>query len=362
MSASEPRSRRRVQRRRSAARAAGVLALLLLASAVSAQQDGGPGASGSPGPAGKPKGRSVTPDVADAEALAQKPLRDDEPSGPTEAQLRSRSYWLFEAPVPTPEELAADPDAHAELLERNGIALDVAAQTVSVRGGVVHDRSSLEYPIEYLITTERGKTYESAFLVRARPKLLDACLQAVGLEPGTGMSYEFLEPPPEDTSAPDYLTTPASGPLASIDVTWIDDGGRAHRASLESMLIDALTGEELQGDGWIYIGSRTALIPRGREDTVERFMADIEGNLVAIYLDGRGTCLFERNSLRGIDTPYTLHPERMPPRSSSVTLHFHPTGGFVEPREAFAGSEQPTPDQLAPRQPAPDQPSSKPPR
>lgn len=266
--------------------------------------------------------------------LAASALVQDATDEPTEAQRRSKSYWLFEAPLPSPEELAADPAAHDELLSENGLSLDVENGVLRARAGVIHDLRSLTYPIEYLIVTDRGQVHEAIFMVRARPLLVNRCLRALGLEPGTGMSYEYTN---DNHTA--WVTYPAHGELVDIVIEWIDDDGKRQEVPLEEMLVDLATGEDLEGRGWIYVGSRTAAVRRGLED-VDRYLADVEGNIAAIYLDGRGACLFERNSLKGmkgVDTPYTLHPERVPPRETQVTIAFRPTSRRVEEVEGIPG-------------------------
>ncbi len=264
-------------------------------------------------------------------ALAAFIVPQDATDEPTEAQRRSRSYWMFEAPLPSAEELAADPSAHEELLSEHGLVLDIENGVVRARAGVIHDKISLTYPIEYLIVTDKGQVHESIFMVRARPLLVNRCLEAIGLVAGAGMSYDYTN---ENRTA--WVTQPAHGELVDIMIEWIDDDGRQQAVPLEDMLIDLASGEPLEGRGWIYVGSRWAQIRRGLED-VERYLADIEGNLAAIYLDGRGACLFERNSMQGVDTPYTLHPEKVPPRETSVTITFRPTGTRVDPGEAIPG-------------------------
>lgn len=264
-------------------------------------------------------------------ALAAAVVAQDGADEPTEAQRRSRSYWLFEAPLPSPEELAENPSEHEELLSANGLSLDVEGRALRARAGVIHDLGTLTYPIEYLIVTDRGQVHEAIFMVAARPLLVNRCLRALGLEPGTGMSYEYTN---DNRTA--WMTYPAHGELVDIVIEWIGDDGKRREVPLEDMLVDLATGDDLEGRGWIYIGSRMAMIRRGLED-VERYLADVEGNIAAIYLDGRGACLFERNSLRGVDTPYTLHPDRVPPRDTQVTIAFRPTGRRVDEAEAIPG-------------------------
>ncbi len=273
------------------------------------------------------------------------PARAEDPSASAAASSaatarkdeRGGKRW-FEREPPDPAALRAAPGDFEELLSEHGLMLDLAAGTVSMRGATLHDRESLGYPIEYLIVTEHGKTHEAAFLVKARPSVLDACLQALTLQPGAPTQVLLKDPlPPEAKIASGEVSpwdvTQGHGPLVSIDVDWIDDAGARHTSSLDGLLIDIRTGRPLSAPGWIYVGSRKGEIRQGRE-LVEVFMADVEGNVAAIYLDGHGTSLFERNSLDGVDDGlYTINPDLMPARNSPVTVTFKALGGRVDPRD-----------------------------
>jgi CubicO group peptidase (beta-lactamase class C family) len=242
--------------------------------------------------------------------------------------------WIGAAP-PSPQELAANPAGYEELLTNNGLALDLATRTVSARAGTLHDRTSLSYPIEYVLVTERGRTHEALFILRCQPSLLDACLRAAGLQPGTPMRFRPRIPPPTDAEmeqgASPWDPVPASGPLVDIEVTWTDDAGAPRKRSLESMLIDVRNGQPLAERDWVYTGSRLGSMRQGKQ-VVRTFLADLQGDIVALYLTGEGDCLLERNSLDGVDdTLYTLNAEGMPPRGTPVTITFAPTAESVAP-------------------------------
>jgi hypothetical protein len=274
------------------------------------------------------------------------------PAGPA-----SGVHWL-DGPPPAADALRAHPEQYAELLLEQGLVLDFEARSVSARGGTLHDVESLGYPIEYVLVTDRGRTHEALLVIKARPSVLDACLRAVGLVPGSPMRFRLRDdddPPQADAEAPPpvngdvdgdvgddddspamdepspWEAVPAYGPLVAIDVAYTDDEGRPHRASLESMLLDLRTGESLPEREWVYVGGRFGPLRQGRE-VVQVHVADLNGNVVAIYLDGQGLCLFERNSLDGVDDAlYTIHPENAPRRGTPVTIVFTATGQVVPP-------------------------------
>jgi len=261
---------------------------------------------------------------------------------PTPAEDGGGIEWLGGAPPPAPEDLAKNPAAYEELLIENGLSLDLAAGQVAVRGGTLHDAASLGgYPVEYLVVTDRGRTHEALFVIKARPSLLDACLRALDLRPGTPMRYRLkeIQPSQEDIDAgiaSPWDPVPSSGPLIAIDVGWTDDAGRPHRTSLESLLMDAATGEALPEDDWVYTGSGFGTMRQGRKD-VQAFVADLQGDVVAIYLTGQGAALLERNSLDGVDdTRYLLNADVMPARGTPVTMYFSRTGRATAPAPSRA--------------------------
>lgn len=259
--------------------------------------------------------------------------------------------WL-DQPTIDPADVIARPEAYAEVLASHGLALDREGRTLAVRGAALHDQSTLGYPIEYLVVNERGRTYEAVILVRAMPSIVDACLQALGLVPGSPTTFTEKDPPPSDAEleagASAWTMTSAGGPLLSIDVQWTDGDGKPRGASLESMLVELRPDAEprpLAELGWVYCGSTFGRYRQGR-DMLRWHRGDVEGDLVAIYLDGRQSCLLERNSPDGVDGGlYTLNADVAPPPGTPVTLLLRPRG--EERVAARAVSLDRAPDALA---------------
>ncbi|MGQ0552396.1 MAG: serine hydrolase, partial [Planctomycetota bacterium] len=241
--------------------------------------------------------------------------------------------WVGAVP-PEAAELHAHPERFTELLESQGLLLDLSSRSVTARGGALHDAASLSYPVEYVLVTERGKTHEALFVLKAQPSLLDACLRAIGLHPGVPMRYVLRDPPPsaaeQEAGVSPWEPLPAYGPIVSIDVAWTDDTGAPRRAPLDSLLEDVRTGEALAEAGWVFVGSRYGPLRQGQR-VVQTHLPDLTGNIVATYLTGEGTSLFERNSLEGIDDSlYTLHAGQAPARGTPVSLIFRATGRSTE--------------------------------
>ena len=283
----------------------------------------------------------------DTNGMVRAPRRSDDepvvvPLGPD--GLPDPTFWMYDEsghardwldkPLMDPEDLAARLPAYEATLADHGIHLDVEAREVLVRGATIGDARTLAYPVEYLVVTEMGQTHEALVLVRSQPSVIDACLRALELEPGgpTVVRIKDPLPPEEDIEAglvsPWQVTAP-HGPLIEISMGWVDDGGQRHEASLESLIIDARTGEVLEEKGWIYTGSSYANYRRGRGHK-RWYKADMEGDVVAIYLAGVEVCVFERNSLDGlVDGYYFPHPEIMPPPGTPVTVRFKLTDDVV---------------------------------
>lgn len=263
------------------------------------------------------------------------------------------SFWSFDSEAPArdwlgkppmdPADLAARPEAYAEALAELGLLLDPAERTLSVRGAMLHDNTTLPYPIEYLVVTEMGSTYEAAVLIRTPPSVIDACLKALSLTAGEATRILRKEPQPAEADirsgrVSPWRVQPAHGPLLEIDVSWIDTEGRPHEIPLESLLLDAGTLQPLEPAGWIYTGSERFDLRQGSK-TVNWYKADVEGDVVAIYLADARVCLLERNSLAGVsDTQYyALNPELAPAVHTPVTLSLRVLGRDVEAREPIDG-------------------------
>ncbi|GJM21950.1 MAG: hypothetical protein DHS20C15_18650 [Planctomycetota bacterium] len=247
--------------------------------------------------------------------------------------------WLNKPHIDA-DDLARRPEAYAEVLAEHGLLLDMQSRSLSLRGAMRHDETTLQYPIEYLVVTETGSVHEAAVLVRAQPSVINACLRALGSQPGRSTLTRLKDPaPPVEAVAAGEVSKfevlPGHGPLVDINVSWLDDAGRAHLESLESLLIDMRTGDALQPLGWIHTGSGMASIRQG-SGRANWYEADLNGDVIAIYLADARVCVLERHSLDGLDdTFYTLNPARSPRQGTPVTLVIRVRDEIVPEREAI---------------------------
>jgi CubicO group peptidase (beta-lactamase class C family) len=257
---------------------------------------------------------------------------------PVPRPLPADVEWL-DQPPPEAAALAASPAAYAELLEKNGLSLDVQGGTLAMRGSVLHDQQSLGgYPVEYLVVTERGRTHEALVLVRAQPALVDACLRALGAAPGSPMHSASKEPPPTAeelaAGASPWEVVPAAGELVDVRLAWSGADGAPRNIPLESALLDLRTGEALAQQDWVYTGGGFGPLRAGRR-VLQTFLADAQGDIIGISpLDrgGEGVCVLERNSPDGADDSlYAVNGAQAPPRGTNVTLLLRPTGARTAP-------------------------------
>jgi len=210
--------------------------------------------------------------------------------------------------------------------KEEGITVDLEKKQVAVKGAIIRDKESRRYPIEYVVVSEGGNTHEAMVLIKATPSNLNAALLATGLEPGKTVIFRKKDPPPpaedvESGKASPYEVVPPEGTLMNIDVIyegWEDGKSKP----LEDLILDIRTNQSLKRVGWIYVGSRFARVLLGR-DRVVRYMADMERNVVALYLTGYGNAIFDVNTADGVDDSlFDVNPKEAPPMGAEVTLVF----------------------------------------
>jgi len=299
-----------------------------VAGAADEQDPAGPGADDEPAASADDEPAASADDAPAASA-------DDAPAASAD-DARPPKPW--DAPLPSVEALVADPEAHAALLAEQGIVLDLEGGTLAVRGGTIHDASTLEYPIEFLAVNDWGKAHEALFLVDAWPRTVDLCLRALGAASGGTLRYEEL--PPDVEPEPDWVVfgardpedarrwraIPPHGSRVDVTVHWVDDKGKPHAEPLETLVLDLETGAALEPIGWVFVGGETLPADEERGDP-ERFLPDMHGNVIGLVLRAASEAVLERPSLDGIE-PYRYVPntERAPARRTPVTLVIEPRG------------------------------------
>lgn len=136
------------------------------------------------------------------------------------------------------------------------IHVDTAAREITVKG-VVNQVTVLEF-----VANARGgmKAYETALTLDADAISFNVALVLIGLDKSRGKpSTQHFDP------------RPVSGDPVEISIEWTQEG-RKQSGSIERLLYDRSTKEELPAGDWVYTGS--VFTPEGR------YMAEMEGTLI----------------------------------------------------------------------------------
>lgn len=235
------------------------------------------------------------------------------------------------APVPAADGPAASPAASelAARLAEMGVTLDAGKNRVTVAGVLAAPDS----PLEFALTTERGKTHETLLVVKCTPSALNAGLIALGLTPGR--PFEIKEQVTEEEKkkgskfeVEDFDTktmhdlwyfTP-QGPLVAVTVSWTD-GEKTVSRRLEEMIFDLSTEKAMEPAGFVYLGSRMDEDRDGKAI----YVADFTGDLVAVYHSFQGNAILDTPLLQGRDdTIFVPYREKLPPRGTKVDVSFEP--------------------------------------
>jgi hypothetical protein len=167
------------------------------------------------------------------------------------------------AAVAAPPRPAPRPDRHPELKrlsQTEEVWVDKARKEVVVGGRVVLDRG----PIEVFACLEKTKEHEALVATRSTARLVHAALLAIGLDPGSPVSFD-----------PEYVA--AKGPKVRVRLRWKDADGKQREARAQDWIRNAQTGKPLEAD-WVFAGSS---FWRDPNDGVEYYQAD-GGDLICV--------------------------------------------------------------------------------
>ena len=136
-------------------------------------------------------------------------------------------------------------------------------------------------PVEYLLVHENGKVHESILTTTARPRDLQIALKLLKYRAGEGDVFDrFL--PSEDRQLKGGKSS-ERGTAVIFTIRWEDEDGVEKNEPAHRWVIDGDTkesrddpGEPMPDHPWNFTGS---LIHEGQ------FMAELEGSIIAIYLD-----------------------------------------------------------------------------
>ena len=214
------------------------------------------------------------------------------------------------------QEQAAEPEAGA--LSDPGVWLDAEQGLVGLRASVLIKEDLLEY----LLVAPNGAAHESLFLTDVSPTLLNAMLLGAGAEAGSNARWEEVDPEDVEEGARPYRVLEPEGPPEARFlpyVAWREDG-ETYFFRVEDVLTNLATGRSMRRHPWIYLGSRMASM---REGEPQRFLAEVEGNLinVAFFFEGN-TLLTASLEACSSQTIWVGNQALLPPRETPVVLLF----------------------------------------
>jgi len=207
-----------------------------------------------------------------------------------------------DAEAPAPPRPAARPDRHPELkrLSRTEeVWIDKARKEVVVGARIVLDRG----PIEVFACVEKTKEHEAIVATRSTARLIHAALLAIGLDPGSPVSFD-----------PEYV--PPKGPRVSVRLRWKDAAGKEHQTRAQDWIRNAQTGKPLEAD-WVFAGSAFWSDPN---DGVEYYQAD-GGDVICV--SNFPTALLDlplQSSQSNEELLFEAFEGRVPPRDTEVDL------------------------------------------
>jgi len=146
------------------------------------------------------------------------------------------------------------------LSPREEVWIDPTRREVIVGGRIAIDRG----PIEFLACPEGTKEHESIIATRASARLVHAALLAIGLEPGSPVSFD-----------PEYVA--ATGPRVLVRARWAKPDGSHETVDVRSWVRNVQTGQPLDAD-WVFAGSSFWTDPA---DGKEYYQAD-GGDLICV--------------------------------------------------------------------------------
>lgn len=199
-----------------------------------------------------------------------------------------------------PDPPVADPHPDlTRLSPREEVWIDAVRKEVIVGGRIAIDRG----PIEFLACPEGTKEHESIVATRASARLVHAALLAIGLEPGSPVSFD-----------PAYVA--ATGPRVLVRVRWTKPDGSRDTADVRSWVRNVQTGEPLDAD-WVFAGSSFWTDPA---EGKEYYQAD-GGDLICVSNFPTATLDLPVESSQSNDAlVFEAFEGRVPPRDTAVEL------------------------------------------
>lgn len=169
-------------------------------------------------------------------------------------------------------------------------------------------------PIEYMLTTDTGKTHETVLTTTIQPTALQVALLLASYEAAT---EGLLKEVPEEEKPKIWKEEPPKTPGANrlkIDVEW-KTGDQVKKAPLKLMVQSVDTRKPPPDlDTWVFNGSY--IDERG-------FIAQHEGSIIAVWLD-RGAIINSAAKGNWRDDLWISLPDNIPDETTPVTIIITP--------------------------------------
>lgn len=171
--------------------------------------------------------------------------------------------------------------------------------------------------LEYLLVGPGGAAHESLFLTQVKPSLVNAALLLLGVEPGHNARVEQSGQSPEGDARREIHAPEGDG--FYLYAAW-REGDETYFFRVEDLIANLSTGRALRRHRWVYLGSRFAQLEPGQP---ERFLADLEGNLVNLSFFYQGNTLLTAALDECVEqTIWAANAWLVPPRGEPVCLFF----------------------------------------
>lgn len=194
--------------------------------------------------------------------------------------------------------------------ELDGIRIQAATREVRFPAQVCLKKA----PIEYMLTTDTGKTHETVLTTTLQPTAIQVALLLANYEAATEGLLKEVPPDERPKVWKEEAPKTAGGNRVKIEVEW-KVGNEVKRAPLKTMVQNIETRQPPPDlDTWIFNGSY--IDERG-------FIAQHEGSIIAVWLD-RGAILNSAAKGNWRDDLWISLPDNIPDEGTPVTVIIKP--------------------------------------
>jgi hypothetical protein len=216
--------------------------------------------------------------------------------------IRAFAFWLLALPLAAQEKKDdLEPIRVDEKAGKITFGARVAKQDVYAQ---------LKGAIEYIVTLQGGKSYESLFIASLDPMELHEAMIKAGLKPG---KYAY-----EDDDNKEH---PPTGTKLHIFVEW-RDGQKDRREAVETFVQDVLTGKAWEPIPWVFTGSRRGFDPASGTQKLQVISMK---NLVSLY-QSDATVLVQPGEKAKDDHEFKANKAILPKEGAIVRIVFEKSG------------------------------------